>query len=207
MTTEPPSGVSPEEQAWTQERVRAFKTGNQHAKDPANSGHDGPARTTGDSLWFDLYCRVCGHTFRRGDAVYVVYRGDDDPDVRHQSPELPCAPLPDDVVAEPVRTDRVEVFYAAADRANPPRQGLHLTRLQPGHPLLVDVIPRRHCVLCCQSFRPFELAVVCPCSPAEPRCGLGVHRDAGRGLVCYDSWTVQGALTRCPTNLQKLDGS
>jgi hypothetical protein len=188
-------------------RNRDFDRGRNKGRDPANSGQDGPARTTGDSLWFDLHCRVCGHTFRRGDAVYVSYgTGDEEPDARHHSPELPCHPLPaDNATADTADSARIEQFYRAADLANPPPEEMRLTRLQPGHSLLAAIIPRVQCVVCCQSFREFELVVICPCSPAAPRCGLGVHRDTGKGLVCYDSWTGEGALRRCPTSLQKLD--
>jgi hypothetical protein len=48
------------------------------------------------------------------------------------------------------------------------------------------------------------MAVLCPCSPADPKCRLGVHRDPGRGNDCYDAWIANGPLTRCPTNFRKV---
>ena len=124
--------------------------------------------------------------------------------VRHHSPALPCSHGVE--TGESMSGDtRAEVFHKALDDANPPPAGMHTERLLPGHPLLVSVRPRLHCAFCSKTFRPYEMATLCPCSPDAPKCRLGVHRDPGRGNDCYDAWIANGPLTRCPTSFQKVE--
>lgn len=189
MTEEIPAGV------------RAFERGVRHGRDPVNSGADGPALTTNDSFWLADWCQVCGHTFRETDKVYVTHGPP--PVIRHHSPTLPCSGLVEDY-DEP-DDELLQVFHAAVDAANPPPPDTNTVRVLPGHPLLATVIPRRQCAFCGDSFRPFESAVLCPCSPAEPVCQLGVHRDPSRGNNCFDDWTGNGPLRTCPTTFKKVD--
>ncbi|MDG6101414.1 hypothetical protein Daura_39880 [Dactylosporangium aurantiacum] len=185
----------------SEDAIKRFERGRRRGRDPVNTGADGVAVTTTDSLWLADYCE-CGHTFRQGDPVYVEYG----PPlvVRHHSPALPCSrhvegggQLTDD-------GSRASAFHKALDAANPPPQGTLTERLLPGHPLLVDVRPRLHCAFCSKTFRPYEMAVICPCSLEAPKCRLGVHRDPGRGNDCYDAWVANGPLVRCPTSFQKV---
>jgi hypothetical protein len=181
--------------------IAAFQRGYLHGLDPANKGVDGVATTTTDSLWLADFCDECGHDFRLEDKVMVRYG----PPmvVRHHSPSLPCSGEVQS--AGPEADDgRVQAFHRTLDEANPPPEGVHTQRLLPGHPLLVPIIPRLHCAFCSKTFRPYELAVLCPCSPADPKCQLGVHRDSGRGNDCYDAWLGGEKLSRCPTSFQKL---
>ncbi|MFD1930534.1 MULTISPECIES: hypothetical protein [Nonomuraea] len=183
------------------EEADAFWQGWRHGWDPANSGADGPATTTNNSFWLADWCQVCGHTFREADGVYVAHGPP--AVVRHHSPTLPCSGLvtdydqPDDGMSR--------AFHAAVEAANPPPPGTDAVLLLPGHPLLLPVTPRRQCAFCSDSFRPFESAVICPCSPGEPRCGLGVHRDPGGGNTCYDEWISNGPLLTCPTTFTKVE--
>lgn len=156
--------------------------------------------TTADSVWLADFCEECGHTFRQGDRVFVKY---EPLTVRHHSPALPCS---GEISApgEAADDERAQAFHQALDAANPPPPGMHTERLLPGHPLLVPVRPRLHCAFCSKTFRPYEMAVLCPCRPDDPQCGLGVHRDPGRGNDCYDAWIANGPLNRCPVNFQMV---
>lgn len=181
--------------------VRQFERGRRRGRDPVNTGVDGPAVTTADSVWLADFCEECGHTFRQGDPVFVRYGPP--LEVRHHSPALPCSHAVEGRV-ESTSDANARTFHLALDGANPPPEGTHAERLLPGHPLLVAVRPRLHCAFCSKTFRPFEMAVVCPCSPGDPKCRLGVHRDPGRGNDCYDAWIANGPLSRCPTSFQQL---
>lgn len=182
--------------------ARRFERGRRRGRDPANTGADGEAVTTSDSIWLADFCEECGHTFRQGDKVLVEYG----PPllVRHHTPALPCSRAIESA-SEAADDHDAEIFHRALDAANPPPSGMLTERLLPGHPLLVSVRPRLHCAFCSKTFRPFEMAVLCPCSPEAPKCKLGVHRDPGRGNDCYDAWIANGRLSRCPTSFQKLD--
>jgi len=183
------------------ELIRRFERGRRRGRDPVNTGRDGEAVTTADSVWLADFCEECGHTFRQGDRVLVRYGPP--LTVLHHTAALPCSGL----VAGGNTTgadDRTQAFHQALDTANPPPAGMSAVRLAHGHPLLVSVRPRLHCAFCSKTFRPYEMAVVCPCSPDDPKCGLGVHRDPGRGNDCYDAWVANGPLLRCPTSFQKL---
>lgn len=186
----------------TDDLVQKFDRGRRRGRDPVNTGVDGRAITTPDSIWLAATCDECGHTFRRGDPVYVKYGADIE--VRHHSPALPCSHQVEDAGAETGDTDRGRAFHEALDRANPPPTGMHAERLLPGHPLLVEVRPRLHCAFCSKTFRPYEIALWCPCRPADPHCNRAVHRDPGAGNDCYDAWIANGALVRCPTTFEKL---
>jgi hypothetical protein len=185
----------------SQQLIRQFERGRRRGRDPVNTGVDGVAITTADSLWLADYCEACGHTFRQEDRVFVSYG----PPlvVHHHSSALPCSRRVEDE-AEAADDERAQIFHQGLDRANPPPEGMRTERLLPGHPLLVEVRPRLHCAFCSKTFRPYEMAMICPCSPEDPKCKLGVHRDPGRGNDCYDAWIANGALTRCPTSYQKL---
>lgn len=185
----------------TDELIRQFERGRRRGRDPINNGTDGPAITTADSVWLADYCEECGHTFRQGDQVLVRFG----PPllVLHHSPALPCSGQAE-AAAEADDDDRVQAFHEALDAANPPAAGMHAERLAPGHPLLVPIKPRLHCAFCSKTFRPYEMALLCPCSPEDPKCGLGVHRDPGRGNDCHDAWIANGPLSRCPTTFKKL---
>jgi hypothetical protein len=187
-----------------EERLRRrFERGQRRGRDPVNTGADGEAITSADSLWLADYCPECGHTFRKGDRVYVRYGPP--LEVRHHSPALPCSGLIQQGDEEE-DDERARRFHQALDRANPPPEGTNTVRLLPGHPLLVTVNPRLGCAFCSKTFRSFELALLCPCSPDDPKCNLGVHRDPSKGNDCFDAWLAGGRLTRCPTSLQKLEG-
>jgi len=181
----------------SEELVRQFERGLRRGRDPVNNGGDGPATTTADSVWLADYCDGCGHSFRRGDRVLV--RWGPPLTVRHFQSEAPCSE--DDETGGEAADD---AFHQALDRANPPPSGMAAHRLLPGHPLLVPVRPRLRCAFCSKTFRPYEMAAVCPCSPDDPKCGLGVHRDPGRGNDCYDAWVANGPLSHCPTTFQKV---
>lgn len=185
----------------TDDLARQFERGYRRGRDPVNTGVDGVAATTTDSLWLADYCEECGHTFRQGDPVFVRYGPP--LEVRHHSPALPCSR---EVAGGDSAEDgvRAQVFHQALDDANPPPPGMHTERLLPGHSLLVPVRPRLHCAFCSKTFRAYEMAVLCPCSPADPKCRLGVHRDPGKGNDCYDAWIANGPLSRCPTNFRKV---
>jgi len=196
----PPTNGTPTDEASLRER---FEYGRRRGRDPVNSGADGPAVTSADSLWLADYCPECGHTFRKGDRVFVQYG----PPlyVRHHSGALPCSGLVEQHDEEE-DDERARQFHRALDDANPPPPGTIAVRLVPGHPLLVDVKPRLACAFCSKTFRPFEQALLCPCSPDKPKCNLGVHRDPGKGNDCFDAWVSNGGLTRCPTSFRKLEG-
>lgn len=186
----------------TDDLIRRFERGRRKGRDPVNTGGDGPAITTTDSLWLADFCAECGHTFRQGDPVFVTYGPP--LEVRHHSPALPCSRRVERGGETTGDDGRVRAFHEALDRANPPPEGMHTERLLPGHPLLVDVRPRLHCAFCSKTFRPYEMAVICPCSPEDRMCRLGVHRDPGRGNDCYDAWVANGPMVRCPTSFQKV---
>ena len=180
---------------------RLFERGRRRGRDPVNTGVDGAAMTSADSAWLADYCDECGHSFRQGDRVYVLYGPP--LEVRHHTAAFPCSGL---VEGEEHAVDdvRVLLFHRALDEANPPPAGTHAERLEPGHPLLVEVKPRLHCAFCSKTFRPYEMAVICPCSPEDPKCRLGVHRDPGLGNDCFDAWIANGPLARCPTSFQQV---
>lgn len=186
----------------TDDQVLRFERGRRRGRDPVNTGVDGRAITTGDSIWLADICPECGHSFRRGDPVWVRYGPP--LEIRHHSLALPCSHLVDTSGAEARDTDRGRAFHDALDRANPPPGGMHAERLLPGHPQLVEVRPRLHCTFCSKTFRPYEMALKCPCRPDQPRCNRWVHRDPGAGNDCYDAWVANGALVRCPTTFEKL---
>lgn len=185
----------------TDDLENGFERGRRRGRDPVNTGRDGAAMTTADSLWLADFCEECGHTFRQGDRVMVQFGPP--LTVQHHTAALPCSHAVE-VVGEVADGARSRAFHDALDAANPPPDGMRAERLQPGHRLLVEVRPRLHCAFCSKTFRAYEMAVVCPCNPEEPKCGLGVHRDPGRGNDCFDAWIANGPLARCPTSLQKL---
>src|ERR1043166_5676119 len=131
--------------AMTDDLIKQFELGKRRGRDPVNTGQDGPAVTTGDSIWLADVCEECGHTFRQGDRVYVRYG----PPlvVRHHTAALPCS---HDVEGEDpsAANTRAQLFHRALDDANPPPDGTHTERLTRGHPLLVPVMPRLHCAFC-----------------------------------------------------------
>ncbi|MEO3855568.1 hypothetical protein [Acrocarpospora sp. B8E8] len=158
---------------------------------------EGRAVTVPSHWWFNLVCRTCGHTFRRGDAVLVdlVARM-----VRHLEPGLDCAGGPG---AEPSAT--VAEFAAGLQDGWP--ASVPLIRLakddwrvpRPGQR---QAAPR--CRYCAHTFRPGEHVVVCPCRVGDPSCGAAVHRDPARGLSCWERWQPDGVVAICPVAKTKV---
>ena len=92
----------------TDELMERFRRGLRRGRDPINSGADGDAITTADSVWLADYCEECGHTFRQGDRVFVQYGPP--LTVLHHSPALPCSRKIAGA-SEAADDDRVQAFH------------------------------------------------------------------------------------------------
>jgi hypothetical protein len=187
----------------------AFNDGQRRGYDPANMLTSGSAITTGNSKWFQLFCDSCSHNFRLGDAV-VVEVGDRGKirSVRHDG-EPWCGGSTDQPPPDPAIADR---FFKGIEKKDPPATP-YLERLLPGHPMLQvreGVRPKKrrfHCMVCNNTFRPYELVVICVCSPQRRVCALTVHRDSAHNLLCYDDLlSVQrgGKMSICPMNYREV---
>jgi hypothetical protein len=185
------------------ERLEAeLAAGEESALDPANEtiAIGGKATTTLQSPWLHLRCKVCGHTFRPGDAVEVGQGGR----VVHATAELPCHGKGATSWINPEATE----FFRGLDEAWPPPAGLAVYRLEVGHFLTAPPragFRRRTCAVCGHTFRPQDHVVLCPCFPQSPRCQVGIHRDPVHGLHCYDEWNPGAYRLHCPATSRSLD--
>ena len=97
--------------AATSAEIRAeFDLGHAAACDPANreAVRGGAAATTLHSPWLYASCRVCAHTFRVGDTVWIDEQGI----VRHHSALLPCS---GHKLATPSQPLEITAFFAVPD--------------------------------------------------------------------------------------------
>lgn len=166
-----------------------FRRGLEAGKNPTDAG---PTVTTTESPWLALTCPVCAHTFRVGDRVVTEADGR----ARHASAEGACV-LDGSVGTVPHAV--ADAFLRGVTEGVGKPEGLTITVLSPGYRLLAGFergFPRKRCPICAHTFRPNEVVVVCPCRPDAPKCEWTVHRDPGRGLLCWDN--MQEAKTRCP---------
>ncbi|NNN34839.1 hypothetical protein HLK59_31650 [Streptomyces sp. S3(2020)] len=194
----------------------AFDRGQQRGENPQVAGADGPASTTLDSRWLGTWrrpgdrrrapCRVCGHTFRLDDTVYLRHSENGKlADVTHHLRNLPCSghatpsELPD---------PRAQAaFFRGVDAADPSPDTLHTMRLMPDDPALGHPRQRNACFVCRHTFRLFETVVVCPCSPQDRGCLKAVHQDPARGLGCFEQWRSDLTVVQCPMNFRTLKRS
>ncbi|MFD0272345.1 hypothetical protein ACFVHB_00355 [Kitasatospora sp. NPDC127111] len=201
----PPGGRPPEDGV-----KAAFNLGELRGRQPGSSGVDGPAPTGRESPWVRTWrppgatrrhpCLVCGHTFRRGDQVYLRYDAEHRlVEVTHHMPHLPCSGL----VQQATQTDAQAAadFFRGVDLGDPLPDEVHVTRLMPDDPVLSGPEHAR-CFVCAHSLRPFESVVICPCDPADPGCRTSAHQDPARGLTCFEDWQPGLEVTRCPMNFQ-----
>jgi hypothetical protein len=157
---------------------RAGRASGEEMPAPGGEAHIGRA-----SPWIGLICPETHHSFRRGDRVRF---GDD---------LAPRLILP----AMDVRAEDVVQFYQGLDTTSP-RWSRHVG---PDDPLAAppgDGVPRRACAICGHTFRVFDAVVVCPCDPDRPSCGIAVHQDPARSLVCYDAWRESSLAAFCLAN-------
>lgn len=170
---------------------------------------DGVAVTRVSSWWNHLRCRLCGHTFRRGDRVRVSTQ---DKIVVHLVPGLGCADTTETSQAQ----EDIDAFRAGLLDAWPAQPGLRLHQLTrddwriPRGP--DDLREANVCLHCGHTFRAREMVVVCPCQPGltsagepnAPACGRAIHRDPALGLSCWESWRPDGRVSVCPVTQVKL---
>lgn len=180
-----------------------LRAGEAAALDPDNAPHlqAGRAVTTLQSPWLHLRCRVCGHTFRPGDAVEVSSAGE----ALHSTPGLPCAGGTGEAHEATAETGE---FFDGVESTWPPPADLPLHRLQPGHPLLAPPVHgfrRRACAVCGHTFRVHDSVILCPCFPTRPRCMVAIHRDPVHGLHCWEDWNPGAHQLHCPGTSRKLD--
>ena len=163
----------------------------------------GVAVTKVSSWWNHLRCRLCGHTFRRGDRVRVSTR---DKIVVHLVPGLGCA----DTTETGQEHEQIDAFRAGLLAAWPPQPGPRLQQLarddwrMPRGP--DDLRESNVCLHCGHTFRAREVVVVCPCrpgltpvgAPSAAACGRAIHRDPALGLSCWESWRPDGHVSVCP---------
>lgn len=160
--------------------------------------------TVPTSPWLFDRCEVCGHSFRRGDAVRTRADGR----AVHDLPALPCASGAA-APATPTDPGAVLAFYEGLREAWPVAQGARAERLLPGDPLLVPPVGRvgRHaCFVCSHTLRPWDAVVRCPCGRDPSGCRVAIHSDPSRQLRCWDSWVEAGQGSFCPRTMEKVDG-
>jgi hypothetical protein len=179
----------------------------------ADDGATGVVITRSSSWWNFRRCKICGHTFRRGDRVLVDTVGRT---AQHLVPGLSCGTDPDAVpggdgtsVAHPglAGRDRDDFALGLLETWPPAvpviRIGASDWRLpRPGGGRQAPT-----CLYCGHTFRPGEYVVVCPCRTPlgeKPACGAAVHRDPAAGMPCWENWQPGGALTVCPTTSARL---
>jgi hypothetical protein len=195
------------------EVASAFDRGLQRGENPQVAGADGPASTTLDSRWLGTWrrpgthrrapCHVCGHTFRLDDTVYLRHSADGKlADVTHHLRNLPCSGQAPP--ADPPDPRAQAAFFQGVDSTDPPPDTLHTVRLMPDSPVLGSQTQRNACFVCTHTFRLFETAVVCPCSPEDPACLKAVHQDPARGLGCFEQWRSELTVAQCPMNFRTL---
>jgi hypothetical protein len=183
----------------------AFERGLQRGDNPQVAGADGPASTTLDSRWLGTWrrpgsarrapCRVCGHTFRLDDTVYLRHAGDGRlADVTHHLRNLPCSGEAPGASGPPDPGAQA-AFFHGVDDTDPRPDTLHTVRLMPDDPVLGHPGRRNACFVCTHTFRLFETVVVCPCSPAAPGCRKAVHQD---------QWRSELTVKQCPMNFRTL---
>jgi hypothetical protein len=194
----------------------AFERGVQRGENPQVAGADGPASTTLDSRWLGTWrrpgsqrrapCRVCGHTFRRDDTVFLRHSAEGRlTDVTHHLRNLPCSgQVPP---ADPPDPRAQAAFFRGVDSTDPSPDTLHTVRLMPDSPALGSRRQRNTCFVCTHTFRLFETVVVCPCSPEDPGCLKAVHQDPARGLGCFEQWRSELTVDQCPMNFRTLKRS
>lgn len=173
-----------------------FSLGLRTGLDPDAAEHGAPinghAITSLRSRWLHGCCKVCGHTFRPGDEVFVRDSGQ----VVHDMPGLRCN---GSEAGNAEDSGGQSAFYRGLAEAWPMPDDVPLIQLREGHWLLAPPRAglRRHaCRVCGHSFRPMDHVVLCPCTPNAPRCRVAVHRDLIRQMHCYDQW-LNGSQNRC----------
>lgn len=193
----------------TGDDIAAFRLGQQAAFEPPPDGAAGGTQvTTLVSWWNHLVCSTCGHTFRRGDPVRHLAESDD---ICHVAPALRCGspaqsappgdrpPVPSG--QRPPEAADVRDFADGLAVTWPQAGDVPVTRLGTGDWRTKRPRPpleRARCLFCAHTFRAGEYAVICPCHPASPVCGVAVHRDPGAGLTCWESWQPSGRIRQCP---------
>ncbi|OIJ99913.1 hypothetical protein BIV25_08695 [Streptomyces sp. MUSC 14] len=208
-TSETPAGASAPADV-----ASAFERGLQRGDNPQVAGADGPASTTLDSRWLGTWrrpgsarrapCRVCGHTFRLDDTVYLRHAEDGRlADVTHHLRNLPCSGEAPGASGPPDPGAQA-AFFHGVDDTDPRPDTLHTVRLMPDDPVLGRPGRRNACFVCTHTFRLFETVVVCPCSPEAPGCRKAVHQDPARGLGCFEQWRSELTVKQCPMNFRTL---
>lgn len=181
-----------------------FNKGQSAAMDPVNKtvNQDGHAITSLFSPWLHSHCPICKHSFRLGDEVFVTSNDN----VVHDGDELACRNN-DSVIKH--HSEESIAFFQGLDATWPPPKGLPVVRLEKEHYLLEPPLAsfKRHtCAVCCHTFRPGDIVIICPCSPDKPKCGIAVHRDSLHNLDCWGLWGSddQNKLQYCLATSRKL---
>ncbi len=174
-----------------------FESGVAAALDPDNQAavRGGPAVTNLRCWWLGLRCPACRHTFRPGDRVVV---SEEPREVRHASPDLPCAGGADQTPFDPAGADE---FFRGLDAAWPPPPGLPVVAVTRNHALAAPPLPgcdRRSCFVCGHTFRPTDKVIVCPCRPNAPACLFAFHCDPEHNRNCWQDWVAAGRERYCP---------
>jgi len=179
-----------------------FQQGLSAGIDPINSKQNdtGKAITTIHSHWLNLHCSKCGHSFRNGDIVVIM----EDGTVYHETPLLPCASGSPPIINE---SDLLDQFYAGIETTYPPLKIAPVTRLEKGHFLISDPTPgfrRYECSVCGHTLRLYDIVVICPCNPEDPKCRIAIHNDPIKGLNCWGEWKPKQYTLHCPATSKKL---
>nr|BFE57340.1 hypothetical protein GCM10020063_018660 [Dactylosporangium thailandense] len=158
------------------------------------------------SWWHPHTCTTCGHTFRVGDRVRFERATGR---VRHLDPVLGCWTGSEGRPTPPSATDvdDLKAFLDGIDDTWRVAGNMPVIAADEDAALLeppLGGLARQVCLHCAHSFRPGELVVVCPCHPQAPECHYAVHRDPGRGLVCWEKWRPTGVLEVCPVTQRRL---
>lgn len=184
--------------------VQELRRGEQAAVDEGMAlvmAKGGVAVTLVTSPWLFQICPECLHTFRVGDEVEVEL----DKSIRHAGSRGQCLC---ELAGTADPAGEAARFYEGLNEAWPAPEEFHILRLEPGHELLArprGATGRRSCAICAHTFRPNDLVVICPCSPAEPLCAAAIHRDVIHNMTCWDAWNPDKVREYCPVTSRRLD--
>jgi hypothetical protein len=186
------------------EELSQFEQGIQNTVDPSNVliTQGGKAITSLQSPWLFQQCSQCQHSFRLDDEVFIDGQGT----VNHDSSSLPCSQQREQEPT-PAQSDDLADFFKGIDKIWAPPENLPVHRLAEGHPLLglpYAGFKRHQCAVCGHTLRLFDVVVICPCNPQEPRCQIAIHRDPSRNLLCWEDWKPKDYQLYCPATSRKL---
>lgn len=180
---------------------RDFDRGAAAALDPDNQKAvpGEPGITNLRCWWLGLRCPECRHTFRPGDRVV---ESASPREVRHATPELPCAGAGHGEALDPAAADE---FFRGLNAAWPPPDDMPVVLVTRDHPLAAPP-PRgskRHaCFVCGHTIRPTDKVIICPCSPRSPQCRFVFHCDPEHNRNCWQDWKSAGRERYCPARAE-----